>query len=46
VLNEKWEELPPIFMSSSLSGEGKAEINDFIAKTNTEFSAMLNSNSI
>ncbi len=46
LLNEKWEELPPIFLSSSHSGEGKAEINEFIAKANTDFSALLLENSI
>jgi len=36
VLAEKWEELPPIFITSSLSGEGKNEINEFIANSNIE----------
>lgn len=36
VLSQKWEELPPIFISSSLSGEGKNEINEFIANSNIE----------
>jgi GTP-binding protein len=40
-LNERWEELPPIFISSSHSGEGKNEILDFINKTNLEFSSMI-----
>jgi len=41
VLKEKWEELPPIFITSSQSGEGKAEINEFIANSNTEFASLL-----
>ncbi len=36
VLAQKWEELPPIFITSSLSGEGKNEINEFIALSNSE----------
>jgi len=38
VLMEKWEELPPVFITSSHSGEGKAEINSFIEQCNTEYS--------
>ena len=30
LLSEDWEELPPIFSSSSQTGEGKEEILDFI----------------
>jgi GTP-binding protein len=37
VLAEKWEELPPVFITSSHSGEGKSEINSFIATTNSEY---------
>jgi GTP-binding protein len=40
-LAQKWEELPPIFITSSLSGEGKSEINEFIAACNTEYASML-----
>lgn len=35
-LKQKWEELPPYFISSSLSGEGKSEINEFINRSNSE----------
>jgi GTP-binding protein len=41
VLSQKWEELPPIFITSSLSGEGKNEINDFITLSNTENAALI-----
>ena len=40
VLSEKWEELPPIFITSSHSGEGKSEINNFIALTNSEYALL------
>ena len=39
-LSEKWEELPPIFLTSSNSGEGKNEINNFISLTNIEYAAI------
>lgn len=35
-LKQKWEELPPIFITSSHSGEGKTELNEFIAASNSE----------
>ena len=35
-LLETWEELPPIFVSSAVTGQGRAEILDFIAATNSE----------
>jgi GTP-binding protein len=41
VLSEKWEELPPVFITSSNSGEGKSEINAFIALSNTEHAALI-----
>jgi len=31
-----WEELPPIFVSSAITGQGRAEILEFIAATNSE----------
>ncbi len=40
-LLEKWEELPPIFITSSHSGEGKAEINSFIALSNSENASLI-----
>jgi len=40
VLSENWEELPPVFITSSHSGEGKAEINSFIAASNTEYALL------
>lgn len=33
-LSETWEELPPYFLSSAVSGDGRQEILDFIANTN------------
>lgn len=44
VLTQKWEELPPIFITSSHSGEGKNEINEFIASTNLEFASIVGQN--
>ncbi len=41
VLSEKWEELPPIFITSSHSGEGKAEINSFIEQCNTQYASVI-----
>lgn len=32
ILSEQWEELPPIFLSSSQTGAGKEEILDYIQK--------------
>jgi len=37
-LLETWEELPPYFISSAETGDGKKEILDFIGKTNQSFS--------
>ena len=34
---ETWEELPSIFVSSAVTGQGRTEILDFIAATNSEF---------
>ena len=34
VLKEQWEELPPYFISSSLSKDGREEILDYIDKIN------------
>lgn len=42
VLLAKWEELPPIFLTSSHSGEGKNEINEFIALSNSEYALLIN----
>ena len=33
-LLEQWEELPPVFVTSSSDGRGRAEILDYIAKLN------------
>lgn len=33
-LREQWEELPPYFISSSTTGQGKEEILDYIARVN------------
>ncbi len=41
VLSENWEELPPIFITSSHSGEGKAEINNFIEQCNSEYASVI-----
>ena len=41
VLEEKWEEFPPIFITSSHSGEGKNEINNFIALSNTDNASLI-----
>lgn len=40
-LMEKWEELPPIITTSSHSGEGKSEINNFIALSNQEYGSLI-----
>ena len=37
ILLEKWEELPPIVVTSSVTGAGKEEILQYIDKTNTLF---------
>ena len=34
ILLEQWEELPPIFMSSSQDGRGREEILDYIEQMN------------
>jgi GTP-binding protein len=44
VLSEKWEELPPVFITSSQSGEGKSEINSFIALSNIEYASIIGQN--
>ncbi|HFB62401.1 MAG TPA: hypothetical protein ENJ69_05405 [Bacteroidetes bacterium] len=36
-LLEKWEELPPVIVTSSVTGAGKEEILKYIDKTNTLF---------
>lgn len=36
VLKEQWEELPPMLISSSLNGQGKEEIVEFIEKVHTQ----------
>lgn len=41
-LEKKWEELPPIFLTSAHSGAGKSEILDFIARSNEEYANLLN----
>lgn len=40
-LEKEWEELPPVFISSSVAGEGKAEILDFIRKNNREYGSLI-----
>jgi len=40
-LKQKWEELPPIFTTSSKKGSGKTELLDFITRANREFSYLL-----
>lgn len=40
-MQKKWEELPPIFITSSHSGAGKAEILSFISHSNEEYSHLL-----
>ncbi len=40
-LEKEWEELPPVFISSSVAGEGKAEILDFIRKNNQEYGSLI-----
>lgn len=41
-MEKDWEELPPVFITSSVSGKGKAEITEFIHKSNREFGDLLN----
>jgi GTP-binding protein len=36
VLSETWEELPPIFITSSEKKQGREEILDYIEKINKE----------
>lgn len=36
VLRESWEELPPVFVTSSVSGDGRNEILDYIDALNSE----------
>ena len=40
-MEKKWEELPPIFITSAHTGAGKTEILDFIGKSNEEYSSLL-----
>ncbi len=35
-LSKNWEDLPPIYITSSKTGMGRDEILDFIARTNPE----------
>ena len=42
VLRKSWEELPPIFLTSSEKGIGRDEVLDFIEKTNKEVAALEN----
>jgi len=43
-MEKEWEELPPIFISSSISGQGKAEILEFIRKNNQEYGSFIIAN--
>jgi len=40
-LKKKWEELPPIFITSSATGAGKSELLGFIEQTNSDYSRLL-----
>ncbi len=40
VLLKNWEELPPIFLTSSEKGKGRDEVLDFIERTNKEISRL------
>ncbi|MBK7174068.1 MAG: YihA family ribosome biogenesis GTP-binding protein [Bacteroidales bacterium] len=40
-IQEKWEELPPTFTTSSHNGAGKMEILDFIEQANKEYAHLL-----
>ncbi len=40
VLRKSWEELPPIFLTSSEKGTGRDDVLDFIEKTNKEILAL------
>jgi GTP-binding protein len=40
-MEKDWEELPPVFITSSVSGQGKAEILDFIRKNNQEYGPLI-----
>ncbi len=40
-MEKEWEELPPIFISSSIVGQGKAEILEFIRKNNQEYGSLI-----
>lgn len=39
LLLETWEELPPVFITSSESGAGREELLDFIAQVNRDWAA-------
>ncbi len=41
-MEKKWEELPPVFITSSLSGAGKTEILKFIEQSNSDNVALIN----
>ena len=40
-MQKKWEELPPVFITSSHSGAGKIEILEFIGKSNEENAGLI-----
>lgn len=40
-MEKEWEELPPIFLTSSFSGQGKVELLDFILKNNREYGTLV-----
>lgn len=40
-LKKKWEELPPIFITSSQTGAGKMELLSFIDETNRNYAGLL-----
>ena len=40
-LEKEWDELPTIFISSSVSGLGKAELTEFIQNCNHEFGSLI-----
>lgn len=40
-LEKEWEELPPVFISSSVAGQGKAEILEFIRINNQEYGSLI-----
>jgi GTP-binding protein len=40
-LEKDWEELPPSFVTSSIAGQGKLEMQEFIRKCNEEFGSLI-----